>query len=71
MAGLAAPRPPGPRPAAAADTASSWPPHAGPFDLKLSRSAFVADCNAAIYEICNKVEECQPFLCLSVRAPRR
>ena len=25
---------------------------------------FLADCNAAIYEICNKVEEqCQPFIC--------
>ena len=51
------PLPPSPPPSPAA-------PHAGPFDLKLSRSDFVADCNAAIYEICNKVEaQCQPFLC--------
>ena len=49
--------PPPPRPPPAA-------PHAGPFDLKLTRSDFIADCNAAIYEVCNKVEEqCQPFIC--------
>ena len=40
-------------------------PYAGQIlDFKLSRSAFVADCNAATIEICNKAEEqCQPFLC--------
>ena len=33
-------------------------------DLKLSRSDFIADCNAVTIEVCNKVEEqCQPFLC--------
>ena len=33
-------------------------------DFKLPRSAFVADCNAATIEVCNKAEEqCQPFLC--------
>ena len=47
--------PPPPQPAA---------PHAGPFDLKLTRMDFVVDCNAAIIEICNKVDEqCQPFIC--------
>ena len=41
------------------------PPYAGQtLDFKLSRSDFIADCNAATIEVCNKVEEqCQPFLC--------
>ena len=40
-------------------------PYAGQLlDFKLPRSAFVADCNAATIEVCNKAEEqCQPFLC--------
>ena len=43
----------------------SYYPYAGQLlDFKLSRSAFIADCNAAITEVCNKVEkQCQPFLC--------
>jgi len=43
----------------------SAPPYAGQLlDFKLLRSAFVADCNAATIEVCNKAEEqCQPFLC--------
>jgi hypothetical protein len=33
-------------------------------DFKLSRLDFIADCNAATIEVCNKAEEqCQPFLC--------
>jgi hypothetical protein len=41
------------------------PPYMGQtLDFKLSRSDFIADCNAATIEVCNKVEEqCQPFLC--------
>ena len=41
------------------------PPYAGQtLDFKLSRSDFIADCNAATIEVCNKAEEqCQPFLC--------
>ena len=47
------------------DPDGEGPPYAGQtLDLKLSRSDFIADCNAATIEVCNKVEEqCQPFLC--------
>ena len=47
------------------DPDGSLPPYKGQLlDFKLSRSAFVADCNAATIEVCNKAEEqCQPFLC--------
>ena len=47
------------------DPDGSDPPYAGQtLDFKLSRSDFIADCNAATIEVCNKVEEqCQPFLC--------
>ena len=47
------------------DPDGSDPPYAGQtLDFKLSRSEFIADCNAATIEVCNKVEEqCQPFLC--------
>ena len=48
-----------------ADPEGDSPPYAGQLlDFKLPRSAFVADCNAATIEVCNKAEEqCQPFLC--------
>ena len=46
------------------DPEGSDPPYPGLLDFKLSRSDFIADCNAATIEVCNKVEEqCQPFLC--------
>ena len=47
------------------DPDGSDPPYAGQtLDFKLSRSEFIADCNAATIEVCNKAEEqCQPFLC--------
>ena len=47
------------------DPDGSDPPYLGQLlDFKLSRSDFIADCNAVTIEVCDKVEEqCQPFLC--------
>ena len=52
-------------PKLALDLRTDGYPYAGQLlDFKLPRSAFVADCNAATIEVCNKAEEqCQPFLC--------